>query len=108
MAGENFPRGTTNQKHYPGLGNDTSSVWNICALPQTSFREENTGGLAKRRLFLMLFKILAYADCLEPGKDTGLLPWPLFVHHQERLRVKEILMPYGSNEQQTEEVLQVK
>ena len=26
----NFPRGTTNQKHYPDLGIDTSSVWNFC------------------------------------------------------------------------------
>ena len=58
--------------------------------------------------FLMLFKILACADCLEPDKDTGLLPLQLFVHHQVRLRVKEILMPYGSNEQQTEEVLPLK
>ena len=57
---------------------------------------------------LMLFKILAYADSLEPDKDTGLLPLQLFVHHQVRLRIKEILMPYGSNEQQTEEVLPLK
>ena len=28
----------TNQKHYPDLGSDTSSVWNFCALSQTSFR----------------------------------------------------------------------
>ena len=28
----------TNQKHYPDLGIDTSSVWNLCALSQTSFR----------------------------------------------------------------------
>ena len=27
----NFPRGSTNQKHYPDLGNDTSSVWNFCS-----------------------------------------------------------------------------
>ena len=26
-----LPLGTTNQKHYPDLGNDTSSVWNFCA-----------------------------------------------------------------------------
>ena len=26
-----FPRGTTNQKHYPDQGRDTSSVWNFCA-----------------------------------------------------------------------------
>ena len=26
-----FPRGTTNQKHYPDLDSDTSSVWNFCA-----------------------------------------------------------------------------
>ena len=27
----NFSRGTTNQKHYPDLGSDASSVWNFCA-----------------------------------------------------------------------------
>jgi len=28
----NFPGGSTNQKYYPDLGNDTSSVWNFCSL----------------------------------------------------------------------------
>ena len=27
----NFPRGTANQKHYPELGSDASSVWNFSA-----------------------------------------------------------------------------
>ena len=27
----NLPRGTTNQKHYPDLGSNASSVWNFCA-----------------------------------------------------------------------------
>ena len=27
----NFSRGTTNQKQYPDLGSDASSVWNFCA-----------------------------------------------------------------------------
>ena len=27
----NLPGGTTNQKHYPDLGSDLSSVWNFCA-----------------------------------------------------------------------------
>ena len=81
--------------------------YGISALvPQTSFRGETSDGNVG--CFLRLFKILAYADRLEPGKDRGLLPWPLFVHHQVRLRVKEIPMPYGSNEQQIEEVLQLK
>jgi len=30
LAEANFPLGTTNQKHYPDLGSDTSSVWNFC------------------------------------------------------------------------------
>ena len=30
FAKANFPRGTTNQKHYPGLSSDFSSVWNFC------------------------------------------------------------------------------
>ena len=41
-----FPRRTTNQKHHPVLGNDTSSVWNFCALfnSQTSFHGETSDG----------------------------------------------------------------
>ena len=31
LVESNFPRGTTNQKHYPDLGSDASSVWNFCA-----------------------------------------------------------------------------
>ena len=31
LAKANFPRGTTNQKHYPDLDSDASSVWNFCA-----------------------------------------------------------------------------
>ena len=31
LAEANLPRGTTNQKYYPDLGSDTSSVWNFCA-----------------------------------------------------------------------------
>ena len=27
----NLPRGKTNQKHYPDLGSNASSVWNFCA-----------------------------------------------------------------------------
>ena len=77
---------SSNQKHYPDLGSETSSVWNFCVrssdviwlvgnllhpirstiqiwvvtrhqygifafVPQTSFREETTDGVAKCRLF---------------------------------------------------------
>ena len=31
LAEANFPCGTTNQKHYPELDSDASSVWNFCA-----------------------------------------------------------------------------
>ena len=31
MVQANFTSGTTNQKHHPDLGSDTSSVWNFCA-----------------------------------------------------------------------------
>ena len=31
LAEANFPRGMTNQKHYPDLDSNTSSVWNFCA-----------------------------------------------------------------------------
>ena len=42
---------STNQKHYPDLGSDVSSVWNFCA---RSFRGETSGGVTKCRLFLRL------------------------------------------------------
>ena len=31
LVESNFPRVTTNQKRYPDLGSDASSVWNFCA-----------------------------------------------------------------------------
>ena len=42
---------STNQKHYPGLGSDALSVWNFCAVSQTSFGGETSGSVAKCRLF---------------------------------------------------------
>ena len=42
----------SNQKNYPDLGSDASSVWNFSALvSQTSFRGETSGGIANCRLF---------------------------------------------------------
>ena len=46
-----FPRGTINQKHYPDMGSDASSVWNSALVSQTSFGGETSGSVAKRRLF---------------------------------------------------------
>ena len=43
---KNFPRCTTNQKHYPDLGSDASSVWNFGAR-----FEEASGCFAKCGLF---------------------------------------------------------
>ena len=42
---------STNQKHYPDLSSDVSSVWNFCAVSQMSFPGETSGGVAKCRLF---------------------------------------------------------
>ena len=42
---------STNQKHYPDLYSDTSSVWHSVLIPQTSFRGETSGGVAEWRLF---------------------------------------------------------
>ena len=49
LVESNFPRGMTNQKHYPGLDSDASSVWNFCACfsDETSFRGETSGGVPK-------------------------------------------------------------
>ena len=44
------PRGrfaSTNQKHYPDLGSDTSSVWNFCARFSDVISREISGGIAK-------------------------------------------------------------
>ena len=38
---------STNQKHYPDLGTDASSVWNFCTPVSTSFCEETSGGIRK-------------------------------------------------------------
>ena len=43
----------TNQKHYPDLGSDASSIWNFCARfdSQMSFDGETSGTVDKCRLF---------------------------------------------------------
>ena len=53
LAEANFPRGTTNQKHYLdlGTGSDASTIWNFCTRFSTSFRGETSGDIAKRQLF---------------------------------------------------------
>ena len=35
LVAATFTSGTTNPKHYPDLGSDTSSVWNFCARRRT-------------------------------------------------------------------------
>ena len=48
----------TNQKHYPDLGNDTSSEYEISVLvSQMSFHSETSGSVAKSWLF-------SHASCL--------------------------------------------
>ena len=49
-----LPRGkfdSTNQKHYPDLGSDASSVWNSALASQTSLHGETSGGVLKCGLF---------------------------------------------------------
>ena len=41
----------TNQKHYPHLGSDESSVRNFCALSQTLFCGETSSGVVKCCMF---------------------------------------------------------
>ena len=48
------PRGkfdSTNQKHYPDLGSDASSVWNFCARFSDVIWRETSGSVAKCPLF---------------------------------------------------------
>ena len=42
---------STNQKYYPDLGSDASSVWISALVSQTSFGGETSGSVAKYRLF---------------------------------------------------------
>ena len=42
---------STNQKHYPDLGSDASSVWISALVSQPSFGGETSGSVAKYRLF---------------------------------------------------------
>ena len=51
MVESNFPRGTTNQKHYPDLGSNASSVWNSCARLSDVIWRETSGSVTKCRLF---------------------------------------------------------
>ena len=52
LVEENFPHGTTNQKHYPNQGRVASSVWNFRArFCQTSIPGETSAGIAECRLF---------------------------------------------------------
>ena len=51
LVESNFLRGTINQKHYPNLGSDVSSVWNFCLISQKSFGGKTSGSVAKCRLF---------------------------------------------------------
>ena len=46
-----FPRGTTNQKHSPDLGSDTSSVWNFWSRSSDVISRETSLGRDKCRLF---------------------------------------------------------
>ena len=47
LVESNFPRGTNNQKHYPDLGSDASSVWNFCARFSGVIWRETSGSVAK-------------------------------------------------------------
>ena len=51
LVESNFPRGTTNQKHYPDLGNDTLQYGISELVSETSFGGETSGSVAKCRLF---------------------------------------------------------
>ena len=52
---------SSNQKHYPDLGSDASSVMEFSVLvSQTSFRGETAGGVAKRQLFSQV-TVLGYS-----------------------------------------------
>ena len=42
---------STNQKHYPDLGSDASSVWISVLVSQPSFGGETSGSVAKYPLF---------------------------------------------------------
>ena len=48
-----FPRGTTNQKHYPHLDSDASSVWNFCS--DVISRNKTIGGVVKCRLLFSAY-----------------------------------------------------
>ena len=45
------PFDSTNQKHYPDLGGDASSVWNFCARFSDVIWRETSGSVVKCWLF---------------------------------------------------------
>ena len=46
---------SSNQKHYPGLGSDRSSVWNSCGCFSDIISKGTSGGVRKCGLFLRLY-----------------------------------------------------
>ena len=54
----NFPRGTTNQKGYPYLGSDTSSVWNSCARFSDLISRGNQGCCREMSAVFLSFDML--------------------------------------------------
>ena len=53
-----MPRGnfaSTNQKHYPALGSDTSSVWNFCSCSSVAKKSAVFQAKGLREIFLFYF-----------------------------------------------------
>ena len=52
-----LPRGTTNLKHYPALGSDSSSVWNFCARFSNVIWRGNQWWLREMLAFFFFFSV---------------------------------------------------
>ena len=70
------PRGkfaSTNQKHYPDLGSDASSVWNFCACFSDVISRGNQW--RRREMFFMIFMFSSEKPIM--SKSTGRLTHPI-------------------------------
>ena len=66
--GEKFA--STNQKHYPDLGTDASSVWNSCARFSDVISRENSRGVAKFLLLSQAARLQSRYSCGLTTADT--------------------------------------
>ena len=82
LARENSPQFTTNQKHYPDLGSDASSVWNFGACfsdvisPGNQWRGREMSAVLFRLMFHMIFMFSSEKPIMSKSSSRLTRPIP--------------------------------